>query len=483
MATEITPTAMRDRTIAWFACATFVAAAALRLFDLSAYGLETDEVFSVIAARSSWDRMFSIVVNDKSHPPLHYVVLKLSLGLGAVTETWARLPSVLFGVGLVPVACALCRELNLKHRDALLVLVFIATNGALIYFAQYARMFAALEFFAALSLLLFVRLRKEFSWRTWALLTLVNIPMVYSHYWGLTVIATQCILMALAGRQKATMMVLSAALAGLAFLPWAVLVGLAALRQENLAGQISWMGTGVPGLTDYLWLIATFNGFIGFHNATRLGLILFSVPVLALCLSLVFQRRYRDFFDANSAGFWLAVVATPMLLTSLASFFAKQNLWGERHLSIVALPYYLLIGLSLSRLKPDMLANVLRCAILVWAIGSAATYLARDDKRYRWDVIAEAIAARTPAPVYASEWFVRVPLAYHLENAPEIPVTEEHDLGKIHDTRFWYVYRDITWSGADPEAQFTGQGFVIGTKVATRWWDQTVTALLIEKPP
>src|SRR3546814_5743711 len=79
VATGMMSQATRGGTIAWLACVTLTALAlALRVFDLAAYGLETDEVFSVIAARSSWDQMFSIVVEDKSHPPLHYIVLKLS---------------------------------------------------------------------------------------------------------------------------------------------------------------------------------------------------------------------------------------------------------------------------------------------------------------------------------------------------------------------------------------------------------------------
>lgn len=485
MAREIAVSAASTtRTTAWVTCATFVAlAAALRLYDLSAYGLETDEVFSVTAARAAWNQMFAIIVNDKSHPPLHYILLKLSLGLDAKPEIGARLPSVLFGVGLVPVAWALCRDLALKYRDALLVLLLTATNGALIYFAQYARMFAALEFFAALSLLLFVRLWREFSWRTWALLTVVNILMVYSHYWGAVAVATQCILIVLGGRKTAAMMSLSAAITGLAFLPWVLLVGWAAQHQGNLAGQISWMGTRVPGLIDYLWLIAAFNGFIAFPYATRLGLLLFAAPVLAACLPFAIKRRYREFLEPDSPGFWIVLIVTPMVLTSLGSFVAKQNLWGERHLSMVALPYYVLIGLSLGRVKPDRLAHILRGAIVIWTIGAAATYLARDDKRYHWEILAETIATRTPAPVYVSELFVQWPLAYYLKDTPEIPVTEERELGNIRETRFWYVYRDVTWTGADPATQFISQGYTIGSRLTMPWWRQTVVALLIEKRP
>jgi 4-amino-4-deoxy-L-arabinose transferase-like glycosyltransferase len=422
--------------------------------------------------------MFTIVITDKSHPPLHYVVLKLALGLGGAPEFWARLPSVLFGTSLVPIAYAVGRELRLRRLDLLLVLTLVTSSGFLIYYAQYARMFAALECFAALSLLLFIRLWRDFSWRTWGLLTVVNSLMVYSHYWGWLAIATQCVLMAVGqGRKAAAMMVLSGAVTGLVFLPWAVLVALAALRLENLAGQIAWMGNEVPGVIDGLWLFAAFNGFIPFEHAARIGLVLFALPIAAFCLRFV-RDSHRETLDLNAPGFWIVMIAGPILLTMLGSMIGHQNLWGERHLSILALPYYLLIGLSLSRLEPRLLAHVLRAAILVWAIAAAATYLARDDKKFHWERVVAEITARAPTPVYVSGYFTRLPLAYYLD----IPVTEELDLKAIPDDRFWYIYRDTSWNGVRPEVQFAGLGYTAEPVAAIHWWDQTVTALLVQKP-
>lgn len=483
MAAEVTIPAANERTMAWLVCGAFtVLALALRLYDLSPYGLDVDEVFSVAAAQSSWARMFEIVITDKSHPPLHYIILKLALGLGGAPEFWARLPSVLFGTALVPIAYAVGQKLRLKRADLLLVLALVTTSGFLIYYAQYARTFAALEFFAALSLLLFIRLWRTFSWRTWGLLTATNSLMVYAHYWGWLVIATQCVLMAAGQRRtierKAAMMVLSGMITGLVFLPWAILVALAALRLDDLTGQIAWMGSDVPGLIDGLWLFAAFDGFIRFDHAARIGLVLFALPIAVFSLRSVTAGRYRDILALDAPGFWIVTIAGPILLTMLGSFLGHQNLWGERHLSILALPYYVLVGLSLSRLEPRLAAHILRAAILVWAIAAGLTSLARDDKKFHWERVVATITARPPAPVYVSGTFTLRPLAYYLDR----PVMEELDLRAIPDGRFWYVYRDTTWKGARPEAQFAGLGYAVAPLAAIHWWDQTVTALLVEKP-
>jgi hypothetical protein len=307
----------------------------------------------------------------------------------------------------------------------------------------------------------------------------VNSLMVYSHYWGVLVIATQCLLMAAGqGRKPATRMALSGLITGLVFLPWAVLVALAALRLENLAGQIAWMGEEVPGVIDCLWLFAAMNGFIPFETASRIGLVLFALPIAAFGLQFIRQKRRRELIALDAPGFWIVMIAGPILLTMLGSYLGHQNLWGERHLSIVALPYYLLIGLSLTRLEPRLLAHVLRLVILVWAVAAAAAYLARDDKKFHWERVVAAITARPAAPVYVSGTFTRRPLAYYLAG----PVTEELDLQAVRDARFWYVYRDTSWAGARPEVQFAGLGYTVEPVAAIHWWDQTVTALLVRKP-
>jgi hypothetical protein len=131
------------------------------------------------------------------------------------------------------------------------------------------------------------------------------------------------------------------------------------------------------------------------------------------------------------------------------------------------------------------LAWVIRVALLAWAVMSSASYLVRDDKKYHFESLADRIAATEPAPVYVSEhFFIGLPLAYHLEkDGRNVPVIEERNLAMIDKPRFWYVYRSIDWQGAAPELQFADRGYRIGTRISMHWWQQTMTALLVEKTP
>jgi len=137
----------------------------LRLYALGRYPLDGDEIFSIKASAATWGNLISIAINDKSHPPLFYAILKLWLLLVPAKEIWARLPSVLFGTALIPVTFGICRKLRLAEADTVLVILVIAVNSELIFYAQQARMFPLFELSSALSILAFIYfLESRISW-------------------------------------------------------------------------------------------------------------------------------------------------------------------------------------------------------------------------------------------------------------------------------------------------------------------------------
>jgi hypothetical protein len=275
-----------------------------------------------------------------------------------------------------------------------------------------------------------------------------------------------------------------------AFAPWAIAVAAAALEQGGATAQIAWMGAGVPGLVSYAMLLAAMNGEIDFDHATSLGTILFLAPVAVLLLGYL-KRGARGLFDVRAPGYWMLLLAVPLMQTSLGSYLAGQNLGGTRHLSMIAVPYFVMVGLSLTELSIPGMKTVLRCAILGWAVAAAAFSLAETDKDLRWEDIARGIDLQDPVPVYATEPFVRIPLEYHFEHsaAKAIAVSEQPSLGNIPEDRFWFVYRDISWRGVAPEAQLSAYGYSIEKRLTTRSQRrgrerQEVAALLIraDKP-
>ena len=152
----------------------------------------------------------------------------------------------------------------------------------------------------------------------------------------------------------------------------------------------------------------------------------------------------RTLFDLRAPGGWTLLVAVPLILTSLGSYLARQSVWGTRHLSMVAVPYLVLVGLSMTQLSNPGVKKVLRCVILGWAVTAGIFSLAETDKDVRWEDIARGIVLQDPVPVYAAEPFVRTALEFHFKHsaAEAITVSEQPSLGKIPDNRFWVCIPD-----------------------------------------
>jgi hypothetical protein len=150
---------------------------------------------------------------------------------------------------------------------------------------------------------------------------------------------------------------------------------------------------------------------------------------------------------------------------------------------MVALPYFILVGLSVAMLPSRPVKIALRCLLLAWATIASSSSLAEPNKKLHFETLAMEIVGQDPMPIYAPEGFVIRPLEFYLERAAghAVPVNEGSDLAEIGDQRFWFVYRNTTWHGQDPQAQLQALHDTIVTEVSTRSGRQEITALLVAK--
>ena len=475
----------------WFASAVFLIfalAIALRLIGLSRYGFDGDEIFSLMASNAGWPDLFSIAVHDVSHPPLCYILLKLWLMLAPQDEAWVRLLPMIFGVASLAVVAKICSVLRIGKRDTLLALLLMAVNGMLIYQSQHARMFSLLQFTSSLSLYYFVLCAREPVTRArFATLVLVNLIMVYSHYWGWVFLFGELVAMLYIDRAKAMVLAWATACVAVGFAPWALAVANVVVNRGTATRQISWMGAGTPGISDYTWLFGELNGSLSFAHSTILGIALYGIPI-AVFAYVSLSKKITSSEKLDSPVTWIVLTMTPPLVTSAASYLSHHNLWGERHMIIVAIPYYVMLALALSRSSFVKLSTALRFLILLWSLVAGTEALADTHQNLDWKMITASIAADRTSPmmVYSSEPFVTWALRFHVARAlgENTPVIENGDPASIVSNKFWYVYRNETWRGPNiPEKILATEGYLIDREVSTVTKSQTVTALLAHKPP
>jgi hypothetical protein len=137
----------------------------LRLYRLSNQSFWTDEVLSLIAARTPMDRIYEESAKTNNCLPTYFLILRAVVGAsGTDIEFRARLLSAVAGALSVPVF-AIVVYLWRRHSGAAFAAgVLLALNPLHIWYSQEVRAYAMMLFFGLLSLLAFERARASNGW-------------------------------------------------------------------------------------------------------------------------------------------------------------------------------------------------------------------------------------------------------------------------------------------------------------------------------
>jgi hypothetical protein len=404
--------------------------AAARLWRLTAACLWFDEIFSVHAARHAWGDLWGFVAADLIHPPLFYALLKLWVASGGESLLWLRLFPALASVAAVVPLLLLARELRLGARATNLALLLAAANGYLIKYAQEVRMYGLLLLLTLTSLWLFARLlnRIDAARGLAVALALVNLLLVYTHYYGWLVVACEVVFVALKDRRRLAPLLFSAGALALAYAPWVLACARASGGGGGLAQNIGWITR--PGARELVHLFALFNEPFYFRQSSAdpvyarggalLGLLVVALPIAALLAGALRAGRAgadgattpvedegaaggrphtsshegADTAHARAAGalgrdggvaaFLILFTLLPAALAFAASYALPQSVWGTRHLIVAYAPYALLAGLALGRLRSLWWRGAALLLLCCWLAVTAALALARRDAPHVW---------------------------------------------------------------------------------------------------
>jgi uncharacterized membrane protein len=153
-------------------------------------GIWLDEAISIHQAHLSFHDLFENLQYGDRHPPLHHVVLWLTVKAFGDGELAVRLPSIIAGTLAIPALYLLGRELY-DRRTGLVAAAFGAASPLLIWYSQEARMYAFVELFGLLALWTQLRAIRNPSMGNWAAYILATAALLWSHYFGLLLIGVQ----------------------------------------------------------------------------------------------------------------------------------------------------------------------------------------------------------------------------------------------------------------------------------------------------
>jgi len=143
-------------------------------------------------ASESWliHNLFRSLYFGDRQPPLYHLTLWLTIRAFGDGEFAVRLPTLIAGTLVIPVLYELGRELY-DRRTGLIAATFAAASPLLVWYSQEVRMYTFATLFGLLALLTQLRAIRNGTMGNWAVYILATAALLWSHYFGLLLIAVQ----------------------------------------------------------------------------------------------------------------------------------------------------------------------------------------------------------------------------------------------------------------------------------------------------
>ncbi|HKY29214.1 MAG TPA: hypothetical protein VJM12_14845 [Pyrinomonadaceae bacterium] len=419
--------------------------------------------------------------------------------MGGESLLWLRVFPALTSIGALIPFWFLCRKLRLGVAETNLALLLLAVNGYLIKYAQDVRMYSLLLFLSVCSLWLFVRFFKASTGarKQLIILSIVNLLLIYTHYYGWLVVAGELSIVLIWQRQKLLDLFIATAVLLLAFSPWVYAVASISGRGD-LMQNIGWIAR--PRLSDITQFFILLNEPFYFRQSSveplyyrgsaLLGFLLLTVPILVMLWKTYRQRH------APGAVQWLFVFSAIVIgLAFLLSWIFPYSVWGTRHLIILAVPYAVLAAIALNRLQPYWLKTTVVLIFGCWLFLAGTIFLLPRPATFiwcAWEQLAQQIAQQprsaAPIKIYAFEDLIAYHLWFALQEQDRnrfsvavikrVPGVEEDpayflprgfsdiatvDLAKFDEAESWIAFRDFTWDENRPPLKtLSERGYKVG---------------------
>jgi uncharacterized membrane protein len=311
-----------------------------------------DEAISIHQAHMSLGGMLDNLRATDRHPPLHYLILWLTVRLFGDGELAVRAPSILASAALIPAMFATGREL-FDRRTGLVAAAFATVAPLVVWYGQEARMYALFMLLGTVALWAQVKVLRDGRNRYWAVYAASTIALLYTHYFAAIPIAIQQIVFAIAVWKRARAGLPVRRLMTGVWLTWIALLiaaaPLASFAHEQFShSQAAGMGFGgtpsaaaplsIPGSSASLYAIL--SNFVwaiwGYHtNSTVLRIAALWPLLMLLSLALMGQRRSPE------TRVVLALALGPVLILLFVGL-VKRDLFEVRYF-VAAVPMMLLL--------------------------------------------------------------------------------------------------------------------------------------------
>lgn len=357
--------------------------------------LAHDEPFTVYWAHRSLGELFA-QLRTENNPPLHFLLVKAWLPVAGTDVTLLRMPSAVLSALTVWPLFLLGRELSGRLVGFTAALLFTCSTYHQ-SFAHEVRAYPLFTLLAAVGMWQLVRLARKENAPHWAWLAAVNIAMVYTHFFGWTMLGVQalCVLLIRELRTARRGWLLATGATLLAYAPYAVVF---AQRLTTSVSEGTWLTAPEPEeLYNMIWR---------WSNAPVIAVLL----LLGLVAVSVQLRGRTTLWALGSV--WTVAVLLGMFA---ASFVAPMFL--DRYLVHASIGFYLLAAFALHHVFPQRTVGLVLAGAAV--VGMAFTFRPDTPTGFSPSRVLAVVNAmgKGRAPVLIAPPWYAITYAWHLDPA------------------------------------------------------------------
>ena len=392
----------------------------LRLPGLSAHGLNSDEVYTVLQAR---DGVFAQLMQD-IHPPLYPLLIKPVLWLGP--EIGPRLASVLAGLVFCFAIWRITRR-GFGKEAALVALLLAVTSPPLVWLSRLARSYSLVAALIGLLVWLwFLRIERPDNNRLRLLLILCGAASLYTFYYSvfpLVYLAMHALLLRRSDKRLGSALLVDLVAIILLFAPMVLLVATQAGRVAELRPWTVWE-TGVYQLVRRTLLVLMENSTgAGFMMLTRFLLPLAPAKILLLLAGVALVAfgwigGVRRNLGLPTMGFLVGLLFFT-LTAAIVAHWTLRLLIAEHYFVFLAVAVVPLTAAALLLARRNT-AYVLIAILVMVNIVAAVPYRARSVEELRKQVEWIEENASDNAAVVTVAFFIAD--AYRLYGKKNLPV-------------------------------------------------------------
>jgi len=459
----------------------------VRLPELIRSPLWYDELFSLGVAGLPLADSLRRIVADHTNPPLFYLLLKAWMAFGGDGDQWVRLLPCLFAMFLGAALVWLAREARAGAWAGTLAVALAAASPLLVDLANEVRAYSLLALLACLSLAATLDDRHRGTRNSFAVMTLINIALVHTHYFGWLTVGAECAAaLCCTPRTQAWRTLRSALYTLLAFLPWGVTVAAHALGNRAPLRNVAWISA--PDAAAPLWLVRDLTGRSGSGIADLAWLAFVAVAVVMFAAAL-WRRRSApvgalpassDAVEAHTAVLLaLAGLGVPLLVWGW-SVASGHSVWVQRYLLGTAAPVALLVAMAVVALPPRRWA-LTAIAGFLWAAASFAELPLRAPTKFDWRRFTLRIerSVGSPADVYALEAFTAAPFQRYARAGMRLHMVSALD--QLPSGDLWLLYRRDSFAAGSPAEALRALGFRTVSSLSAETAGQKIVAVRIQR--